>query len=116
PWVLALRLRQAWARLALEPDIGVEPGLMAGMARRSGPAARLADVADIEMGLTRGTHLLRQGLDEVDGDRLAPITGAAETDRLVAGALERQSLCALQTARGVEADGLGRTRGGRRHL
>ena len=43
--ILAQRRRQAWSRLAFEPDVGVEPDLMTGMARWRRTAAWLADVA-----------------------------------------------------------------------
>jgi hypothetical protein len=110
--VLAVGRRATGAGLALEPDVDVEAGLMAGMAARRGPAARLADVADVERRLAGGAHLLAEALDEVEGDGLAPVAVAADADGLVARPVERQGLRALQAAGGVEADGLGRSRRG----
>src|SRR5262245_53592189 len=92
PRVLALRDLQTRTGLAFEPDVGIEASLMAGMAGGGGPAARLTDVADVEMGLARGAYLLREGRDEVDGDGLTPIAIAADADRLVARRFERKGL------------------------
>ena len=117
--ILALRWRETRPGLAFEPDVGVEPDLMAGMARWRRTAARLADVADIERRLAGSPHLLGQSLDEVDGDGLSPIAIAADADRFVARSVERQGLRALQAARRVEPDRLwrtGRRRGGLRPL
>ena len=65
------------------------------------------------MRLAGGPDLLRQGLDEFDRDRLAPVAVAADPDGLVAVPLQRQRLGALQASGGVEADRLRRTGGGR---
>ena len=48
---------RAW--IALEPDVGVETALVAGMSSRSRTTARLADVSDQKRGLTGRPHLLR---------------------------------------------------------
>src|SRR4051794_11895775 len=85
------------------------------MAGRRRTAARLADVADVEMGLAGRPHLGAERRDGVDHPGLAPVAVAADPDRLVARAVERQLLGSLQAACAVEADRLRRTWGGRRH-
>src|SRR5690349_15334239 len=104
--MLTLGWRQARAGLALEPDVGVEAVLMAGMAGRCRAAARLADVADQKRRLPSGMHLGAQGLDELQGDRLAPVAVAADADRLVPHAVKRKGLGALDAAGRIKADRL----------
>src|SRR5712672_832755 len=87
--VLTLCRRQPRPGLALEPDVGIEAGLVTGMARGRGAATRLADIADIKRRLACGAHLFRQRLDEVECDGLAPIAVAADANHLVAGTVER---------------------------
>src|SRR3984893_16144460 len=66
PRGLALGRRQPRAVLALEPDVGVQAGLVTGMTGDGRTAARLADIADIKRRLARGAHFFRQRLDEVE--------------------------------------------------
>src|SRR5262249_38273330 len=89
------------------------PDLVAGVAGRRRTAARLADVADIDLRLAGRLHCVGQPLDVLQHHRLAPVAVAADADRLVARSVERQRLSALQAACGVEADRLRRTGRGR---
>src|ERR1700730_2952352 len=68
PGILPLCRRQRRPGLALEPEIGIEARLVAGMSGDRRTAARLADIADIKRRLARGAHLFRQRLDEVERD------------------------------------------------
>ena len=94
-----------------DPDVGVEAGLVAGVAGDRA-AARLGDVADVEAlpaGLHRGAA---QVLDEADHRRVAPVVVAAEPHRLPGGAaLGELHPAGEATARGL-ADGVGRVRRG----
>jgi hypothetical protein len=86
--VLALGGRPWRSGLPLEPDVGIEAGLMAGMAGRGRAAARLADVADIERRLAGGAYSFRQGLDELERDGLAPVAIATDANGFVARAFQ----------------------------
>src|SRR5579883_3618714 len=96
------------AGLTFEPDVGVEAGLVAGMAVRRRTAARLADVADIERRLASGADLGGEVPDVLQHHRLAPVAVAADADRLIARPVERQGLRPLQAACAIEADRLRR--------
>ena len=59
-----------------QPDVDVEPGLMRGMPPDR-PAARLADIADIEAPPADPRRVDAQPLDEGDGGGMAPERGCA---------------------------------------
>lgn len=96
----------------LEPDIDVETGLVAGMKRIGRTAARLADIADIDMGQAKPAVALGQIDREANGEGMAPVTVATEANRFVTVAFVGQSYGADHAAGRVGADGL-RLPGGR---
>jgi hypothetical protein len=89
-----------------EPDVHVEPDLVAQMAERQRTAARLRHVADqdaLPAGRLGGER--REPLQELDQFRMAPIAIARQPHHLPVRAVDRQLDAALQTAARVVADG-----------
>ena len=109
--VLALLARQQMIRHRRQPDVSVEPDLVAGVAGEGGPAARLADVSDENAGpagiLVR---MHRQPLEKRDRLGMAPIAVARQPHHLPGVAIHRHLRGTGDAALGVLADHLGRLR------
>lgn len=102
---LPLRSRYAGLGAKVEPDIGVQPGLMAGMAPGQGAAAGLRQIADPEVGQARQARLAGDMGDERDGGGMPPVTVAAGPDGLPARPFRRQGDGAGDAAEVGGADG-----------
>ncbi len=113
--VLALVAVQALARHRRQPDVGVEPDLVRGVAGEHRPAAGLADVADQQPrppgDLRRG---LRQRFQIGDQLRVAPVAVAVEAHDLPGVAVHRKRRRAGEAAARIGADGARLQRGGGR--
>ena len=97
-------LRQVKAARRQHPDIGIQPDLVAGMARGHRSPAWLADVADVKPGpanLLRRDAQLRQ---EGDHFGLAEVATPAETHHLPARARVRHGDHPRPAAAGIAAD------------
>ena len=79
---LALGRRQSAVRHRRQPDVGVEPDLVRGMAGQHRPAARLRDVADQQPRPAVGSRVARQFFDQRDHRRMAPAAVAGQSHRL----------------------------------
>ena len=96
-----------------EPDVGIEPDLMARVPRHHGAAARLRQVADEQP--RPAVVLLGLGgepLNEAHELGMAPGAVARQAHRLPFGAGVGQLHAAREAALGVPADGARRERGG----
>ena len=113
---LALVARQSPVRHRRQPDVGVEPDLMAGVAGQHRAAARLRHVADQD---SRPAGVLarlgRQPRHQRDQVRMPPIAVARQPHHLPALAIDRQRFGAGDAALGIEADHARRHRR-RQHL
>ena len=91
-----------------EPDVGVEPHLMRGMARQHGAAARLGDVADQQTRPARdGRHRPGEAFEECDELGVAPVPVPRQAHHLPGLAVDRQGPGASEASLGVEADRAG---------
>ncbi len=112
--VLALLRGQDTVRHGGQPDVGVEPDLMAGMAGEHGSAARLRHVADEEpRPAVERARVACQPLEIIEEARVAPIAVAGEPHHLPVRPVDRQRHAAGETAFGVAADRAGGERSGR---
>ena len=103
--VLALLRGQDAVGHGGEPDIGVEPHLMAGMAGQHRPAARLRHVADKQpRPAVERARVAREPLEIIEELRGAPIAVAREPHDLPVGAVDGERDTAGETAFGVGAD------------
>ena len=73
-----------------EPDVGIEPDLMAGVAGQHRAAARLRHVADQKAVPSDLLGLVRQSLEKCDQLRMAPIAIARQPHDLPGRAVDRQ--------------------------
>ena len=110
---LALIARQLPVRHRRQPDVGVEPDLMAGMAGEHGTAARLRHVADQ---YPRPARFLmrpgRQSLEQRDQVGMRPIAVARQPHHLPGFAIDWQRFRTGNAAFGVETDHARRHRRG----
>ena len=112
--ILPLPLGQAPVGHRHEPDVGIEPDLVAGMAAQHRPAAGLGKVADQQarpaVVLARLDGQLLHQRDEVG---MAPVAVARQAHGLPRGAVDGERLGAREASLGVEADRASRHRRGR---
>ena len=73
-----------------QPDIGVEPDLMAGMAGEHGPAARLRHVADEESAPADFFGFFGEAFEESDQLGMSPVAIARQPHDLPGRAVDRQ--------------------------
>ncbi len=112
--VLPLLWGQDVVRHGGEPNVGIEPDLMAGMAGEHRSATRLRHVADEEPGpAVERARVACQPLEIIEEARVAPIAVAGEPHHLPVGAVDRQRRAAGETTFGVAADRAGGERSGR---
>ena len=103
--LLALLARERRSRHRGEPDVGIEPDLVAAVAGEHRPAARLRHVADQQAGPVRHLrHLRGEPLHERDQLRMAPVAVARQPHHLPGPAVDRQRDAAGEAALGIEAD------------
>jgi hypothetical protein len=89
-----------------QPDVGVEPDLVAGMTGQHRTATGLRHVADQEPGPAGLGASFGQALDVFYQARMPPIAVAREPHDLPGGAIDRQRLGAGEAAFGIEAEHL----------
>ncbi len=103
--ILSLLRGQDAVRHGGEPDIGVEPDLMAGMAGQHRTAARLRHVSDKETRpAVERAGVARQPLQIIEELRGAPIAVAREPHHLPVGAVDGKRDGTGEAALGVGAD------------
>ncbi len=113
--LLALLAGQLAVRHRREPDVGVEPDLMAPVAGQHRAAARLRHVADQQAVAPADLRrLVGEALEEFDQVRMAPVAVARQPHHLPGLAVDRQRDAAGEAAVGVVADRARRERRGRR--
>ncbi len=111
--LLALLPGQLAVRHRREPDVGVEPDLMAPVAGHHRSAARLRHVADQQARPADRRHLGGEPFEERDQVRMAPVAVARQPHHLPGRPVDRQRHAAGETAVGVVADRARRHRGRR---
>ena len=88
-----------------EPDVGIEPDLVAGVPGDHRPAARLRHVADQKPRPALLGTLLGQPFEECHQVGVAPVAIARKPHHLPGLAVDRQRNAPGEAALGVEADG-----------
>ena len=99
-----LRRRHQRLGVEVEPYIGIDPGLMAGMAEGHRPTARLREVADPQVRQPHRPGAAGEGLDPGDHRRVPPMPVARNAHRLPARPLVRQFHRARDAAKPRAAD------------
>ncbi len=97
-----------------QPDVGIEPDLVAGVSGQHRTTARLRHVADHQPRPAELRALGGQALQHVHQVWVSPVSIARQPHHLPGLAVDRQRLGAGETALGIESDDARRERGGRR--